>query len=352
MTKPFDILDHLGRFGAERSLSLRGPDAPGAFTTHVSQSVDRALADRALMHGQRAEAMLEALVVSLGEYRLLAREDGGRVFPTGQYIAPDFRIVLGDGRQWLIEVKNVYVEEPFGQSRTLFTRNYHAKLDAYARATGAELKLAVFWARWSLWTCVSPDRLVDANGSLTLDMMTAMKVNELAELGDMSIGTRSPLTLRLVMGPDRTSPIGEDGMVNAVIGGTAILSEDREVLDAVEREIAFTLMQHGQWVEQEPVPIIEGERLVAMEFTWAPEEASHQGFGFIGSLSRIFARYYAAHTLDEREVVQLRAPLRPGWFAPLTAPGYASEALPLWRFSLKPNYEPFEPATDNVGTAR
>lgn len=349
MSKPFDILDQLGRFGAQRNISLRDPNAPGAFADHVSQSVGRALADPALMHGQRAEAMFEALVVSLGEYRLLTREDGGSVFPTGRFVAPDFRVVLADGQHWLVEVKNVYEEEPFEQSRTLFRRDYHAKLDAYARATGAELKLAVFWARWSIWTLVSPDRLVDADGSLTLDMMTAMRVNEMAALGDMSIGTRAPLTLRLTMDPDRSGAIGDDGLVKAVIGGTSLRSEDREILDPVEREIAFTLMQHGQWVEQEPVPIIDGDRLVAMEFTWLPqEEEVDQGFDFIGSLSRIFAHYYAAHTLDDREVVQLRAPLRPRWFAPLIAPGHVSDALPLWRFSLKPNYGSADAAADDA----
>jgi hypothetical protein len=352
MSKPFDILDQLGRFGAQRNISLRDPSAPGAFADHVSQSVGRALADPALMHGQRSEAMFEALVVSLGEYRLLTREDGGNVFPAGQFVAPDFRVVLPDGRRWLVEVKNVYEEEPFEQSRTLFRRDYHAKLDAYARATGAELKLAVFWARWSIWTLVSPDRLVDADGSLTLDMMTAMRVNEMAALGDMSIGTRAPLTLRLIMDPDRSGAIGDDGLVKAMIGGTSLRSEDREILDPAEREIAFTLMQHGQWVEQEPVPIIDGDRLVAMEFTWRPqEEEVDQGFDFIGSLSRIFAHYYAAHTLDDREVVQLRAPLRPSWFAPLIAPGYVSDALPLWRFSLKPNYGSSDTAADDVGGA-
>ena len=45
------------------------------------------------------------------------------------------------------------------------------ELQAYARVTGGELKLAVFWDRWSLWTVVSPNEFVDQNGDLTLDMI-------------------------------------------------------------------------------------------------------------------------------------------------------------------------------------
>src|SRR6202035_2835589 len=127
---------------------------------HVNDAVSRILADPALMHGQRVEAMFEALLVSLGQFRLLKGEDNGRV-------------VLQDGVHWVIEVKNVYETDPFQQERRLMSREYYAKLAAYATATGAELKLAVFWARWSVWTLVSPDRLLDDAGDLKLDMRTA-----------------------------------------------------------------------------------------------------------------------------------------------------------------------------------
>lgn len=136
-----------------------------------------------------------------------------------------------------------------------------------------------------------------------------------------------------------TSLIGADGMVTVVFGESRFFSQDGELLEPQDREIAWMLMQHGQWEEQEPVPIIEENRLVAMEFSWAPAEESGQGFDTVGPLSRLFAHYYASHTLEDREVVQLLAPQRPGWFAPLQQRGYKSAALPLWRFTIQPNYE-------------
>jgi hypothetical protein len=344
--KSFDILSVLGKFGVDRKLSLLDPEAKQAFVTHISEAVDRALADPALMHGQRTEAMFEALLISLGEFRLLKPEDNGRVFPADCFSTPDFRVVLNDGAQWLIEVKNVYEADAFSQARKLMDRDYHGKLAAYAAATGAELKLAVFWARWSLWTLVSPDRLVDEAGDLTLDMMTAMRVNEFGRLGDMSIGTRAPLRLRLTTDAARTSPIGPDGRVEVVFGGSHLFCEDREILDPVEREIAWIFMQHGEWEGLEPEPIIDGNRLLAFEFRWAPREPSDQGFDFIGSLSRMFARYYAENTIKDRTIVQLRAPLRPGWFSPLIRRDHESQALPLWRFTLQPNYAPFSEPTE------
>jgi hypothetical protein len=340
MRKPFDLMDQLGKFAADRKLSLAAPEAKDVFAEHVRQSMSAGLGDQRLLHGQRTEAMFEALLVSLGRFKLLTREDNGRVFPEDAYLAPDFRVVLSDGRRWLVEVKNVYEADAFGQKRTLMNRGYHAKLAAYASATGGELKLAVFWARWSVWTLVSPDRLMDTDGNLELDMATAMTVDELGALGDMTIGTRAPLRFRLTADPARTSPIGPDGQATVVFSASQLFSEDREILDPVELEIAWTLIQHGEWIEQEAIPIVDGDTLLATEFSWAPREDGDEGkgFEFIGRLSRIFARYYAAHTLEESSVVQLRAPLRPNWFAPLHEHDRQSKALPLWRFTLQPNY--------------
>ena len=94
MAKSFGILGELGKFGAEHRLSLQDSGVKEAFALHVRDAVDRVLSDPALMHGHRAEAMFEALVVSLGEFRLLKAEDSGRVFPDDRLIVPDFRLVL------------------------------------------------------------------------------------------------------------------------------------------------------------------------------------------------------------------------------------------------------------------
>jgi len=145
--------------------------------------------------------MFESLLISLGDFQLLHAQDTGRLLPTDRFRAPDFRVMLQDGSHWLIEVKNVYEPDPFNQERRLFNREYYEALTAYAAATGAELKVAVFWARWAMWTLVSPERLLTANGDVHLDLMTAMRVNELSRLGDRMIGTRPPLVLRFNTAP-------------------------------------------------------------------------------------------------------------------------------------------------------
>lgn len=336
--KPFDLFAEFAKFGLERKLALTDAETRAAFGFHVAEAVDQALADPALLHGQRAEAMFEAMLASLGDFRLVKPEDGGRIISTEPHRVPDFRIVLKSGDQWLVEVKNIYIADPFRQQRKVMTQEYREQLEAYASATGAELKLAIFWARWSMWTLVAPGRFADANGHIVVDMPTAARVNELGALGDRTIGTRPPLRLRMLMDPNRTSAIGEDGQVLAVIGGTAMYCGEDEITDAAEQQIAWMFMQHGEWPGSEAVPIIEGDRLLAIDFNWEPEERQNEGFEMIGTLSRVFSRYFADATSRNGAIIQLRAPHRPGWFEPLIKPGYVSKALPLWRFQLKPSY--------------
>ncbi|QNM83319.1 hypothetical protein H8M03_02945 [Sphingomonas sabuli] len=338
MTKPYDLLAVAAAFGETRQMSLRDPKFREAFASHVEASLDEALDDPLLLHGQRTQAMFEALVFALGEVMLIKQEDGGRLFPSDRFRLPDNRIVLQGGEQWLVEVKNVYRHDPTIQrSNRLLRRPYLEAQQAYAAATGAKLKLAVYWARWSIWTLVSPEDFTDVNGDVSIDLHEAMRANELAELGDRTLGTRAPLRFRMVMDGEKTSPIAANGDVLITIGKAQLMAGERVIEDEIEREIASVLMEYGDWTCDGPLAQIEGDRLLSIDFVWEPEHATPgQGFDMVGTLSRMFARYYARKTLREGEVRQLRAPMRPGWFAPLTSGEMPQRVLPLWRFALKP----------------
>ena len=98
MSKPFDLFAEFAKFGVQERISLRDPYTASAFITHVKDAVVRALADPAFVHGQRAEAMFEAMLVSLGDYSLLKPEDVGRIYPDDRFCVPDFRVVCPQAR--------------------------------------------------------------------------------------------------------------------------------------------------------------------------------------------------------------------------------------------------------------
>ena len=336
--KPFDLFTEFAKFASMHQISLRDPKATMAFTNYVGESIDRTRSDPIRLHGQRAQAMFEAMLVSLGGYHLLKVEDTGRIYPEDRFKVPDFRLVLTDRTQWLIEVKNVYIADSNNQRRRLMRRAYLEKLKSYAACTGGLLKVAVYWAQWGFWTLVSPERLIDIDGNLTLDMHTALAVNELSRLGDRMIGTRPPLRLRLTVDPARTSSVGPDGKVEVTIARAQIYCGEDEVLDPVEEQIAWLLMRYGEWKESQPELLMDGDRPKTIELQWEPKVQENDGFEIVGSLSQIFTRYYAEQTVEDREVVQTLAPPRPKWFEPLVRSEYERKALPLWQFILQPNF--------------
>ncbi|MGB3845440.1 MAG: hypothetical protein WA940_06190 [Sphingopyxis sp.] len=338
MKKPFELLREISRFGAESGINLNDPSFRTAFGLHVADAVERAGRDPVLLQGYRAEAMFEAMVASFGHVQLIKQEDTGPGHASDKLKAPDFRIVLKDGTNWLVEVKNIYEKNPFRQRRTVLNRPYRRALQAYADATGGRLKLAVFWARWSIWTLVDPEELAPGDRPLTLDISNAVKANELAALGDQTLGIQAPLRLKLTMDPVRTSPIGADGFVQAVIAKAQLFSAERELFHPGDQRIAFTVMQYSDWISPDADAVVEGDRLIALEFQAAPEEPAYQGFELAGSLSRMFARYYADRTLADGKVVRILAPAQPEWFGSLRSENGVSR-MPVWRFIQQPNYD-------------
>jgi hypothetical protein len=80
----FDLLALLGRFTRERNISLRDPQSLEAFLAAAKEDLGSAVNIDTLMQGQRVENMFAALIVSLGQYKLLNREDNGDTHPAGQ----------------------------------------------------------------------------------------------------------------------------------------------------------------------------------------------------------------------------------------------------------------------------
>ena len=254
----FDLIAELAKFSAEHNISLRDPNTISVFTESVKESLNQALSIPTLLHGQRTQAMFEAMVVSLGEYSLFKTEDEGRVYPRTGYRVPDFRVVLRDGTQLLIEVKNYYGNDPICQIHRFMKREYRENMEKYATTTGAQLKLAVFWARWGLWTLVSPEAFVDVNGDTTLEMKKGMLANELSNLGDRVVGTQHPLRLQFTADPSKSSRIRADGKVEFTIEDVKYYCDKNEIYNPVERQIALTLMQFGEWEEDGPNLLLEG----------------------------------------------------------------------------------------------
>jgi hypothetical protein len=160
----------------------------------------------------------------------------------------------------------------------------------------------------------------------------------MAVLGDITIGTRFPLVLKFVADRSKARALSDNGEAQFTIGETRLYCAGEEIIDQEEKEIAFMLMLGGRWEEANPIAEMEGNLPAALVFECHPREDHHQGFEFIGSLSEIFSSLFAWRTSEDGRVSNLEIDVIPGQMADLIPKNYKGKALPLWRFTLKPNY--------------
>ena len=109
----FDLINAFAEFGRLEKISLSDPSiATEGFVERIRESVHGSLSNEALLHGLRTESMFEALVVSLGAVEFIKQEDSGEIYASDERLkTPGFRLVLSDGSQMLVEVKNCLSEE-------------------------------------------------------------------------------------------------------------------------------------------------------------------------------------------------------------------------------------------------
>jgi hypothetical protein len=167
-----------------------------------------------------------------------------------------------------------------------------------------------------------------------------MTQNEMAILGDYSIGTVYPLTLKLSAALDKPRDVSQDGKATMQVGAWEIRVGETLLEDTVEQNIAFYLMMYGRWdYDGGRVEFDEGGLPITTVHTVSPEEITpNQGFEIIGSLSSIYSQIYNSLTLKGDRVSRLNVN-NPMSLGPVIPRNLKKKQLPIWRFILQPNYQ-------------
>lgn len=291
------------------------------------------------MHGRRVEEMFGYVSASLGAVKAVKREDAGPllVATTDQVSVPDYRLILADGSEILVEVKNWHHRDPVRPIE--FKAKYLRALRRYGELFARPVYVAVYWSRWRQWSLIPLQQLVDvhAGSSVKLSMPDALADNCMYLLGDMSLATVFPLSTRLLVDSERISYSGTESQYRTTIREVEFFARDQKLEGESEKKIVWNFMLFGQWPEQEVTPIMEGEQLTALEFTISPTEPDEeQGFAIVSSLSSLASAQFNAQTVTEGGILRMyvRRVTKPTY--PIAGDKYASKALPLWRFTIKP----------------
>lgn len=334
----FDVLELFSTMGAEHGYDLKDPIAQNDFINCVRSSIESSKNNNIAIFGKRTETIFAYVVGALGKTALLKQEDSGDIyFSGGDVLAPDYRLTLDDKQQILVEVKNFHFKRP--ENKYLIKKYYYKKLKRYADVNCLELKFAIYFHGFNLWTLLSIDSFEEKNNSYTIGIDRAMACSEMAMLGDRMIATTPDLELHLLADPKEASKIDDSGSAPFITRVVKIYCAGNEIIDEQEKKIAFHLIQYGTWIEKEVKAIIDNNKLHGMKFIYTPEEKQEQGFTMIGNLSTMVTNGFKIHTVKNGDVVALKLSQDPAVFKVMIPQDYKGKQLPLWRFELKADPE-------------
>lgn len=346
-----DALELAARLAVQDGRGLAEFLARGADPAAIQHALDQARSP-VRMHGRRAEEMFGYVVAALGAAEAVKREDAGALLVRdGVRVAvPDFRLVLRDRREVLVEVKNWHragVDTPVRLSRS-----YLGALAAYGDLFARPVYVAVYWSRWRVWSLHPVAELLDAAArAVPLTFLHAVPASHMALLGDESLATVFPLTLRLEVAAERRGGDAGNTTYAITVRQVRYLARGTELLDRTERRIAWNFMLHGRWGETGPTPVMDGDNLTAIEVVFRPHDVpsgddahpadASPGFAIVAAASSLASAQFDAATTHGGEITRIhldRVPEPPHVAAapPTRGPGRSTAGLPLWRFRLEP----------------
>ena len=332
------LFDAMGR---KYGFGMHDEDATDQFLRNISKSLETHKSNPIVLHGRRSEEMFGFVAASLGKCRLIKQEDEGEVYvgdPQATKI-PDYRIVTSSGEEFLVEVKNFYQKKdptlPY-----VVKNDYRGKLLQYGGLANRPIKLAIYWNLWNIWTLTDLERLQKSDKDPFLDMYHAMKWNEMATLGDATIGTKSPLTFRLTADPTKKIELKANGEVFFITKSAELRCNGTLIENENEKGVAFYLMLYGRWPAEGPALIATTGKPQGVEWRFEPVEPKPDSeFEMAGTLSGMIARQFDQLTVSEGAVERLTPANEPGSLGLLIEENYRGEQLPLWRFTVQPNYK-------------
>jgi len=334
----FGAFDLFSNLAAEHGFKLDDADSQQDFIEKVRNTFECSKNNKIIIYGKRIEALFAYVVGALGEAALLKQEDEGSLYYIGEdIIVPDYRIILKDSSQYLVEVKNHHSENIYDEF--VVKKDYYQKLRKYSDLCNVDLKFGIYFSVPNKWALISIDAFNERDDSYTIDFASSIAKSEMALIGDRTIGTRPDLELQLLTNSNEANEIDKDGKAVFTTREINIYSAGHKISDSLEKEIAFYLIQFGDWEEKQAEAIIERGKLLGMRFIFAPHIETEDNFSLIGTLSTMISNMFKQHTVVDGKVIAVDSHLDPERFKVFIPTHYKGKELPLWRFTIQPNHD-------------
>lgn len=333
----FATLDLFDAIAQRTGLKLDEAASEEGFFSLLRGSLARSRSNPAVIHGRRIETMFEYVVASLGKCVLIKREDTGEISSSIEGVTPpDFRLVLSGGLEIFVEVKNCHRRDP--NYRYKLTPKQVGGLEAYARAFGRELFIAIFWSQWKKWTLTRVSDFQVEGPRFSMSFLEAIQRNRMVVVGDALIATEPPLAIRVFPDPTKLASVDSSGLSSFTAGSIEFYCNNRRIDDPFEQQLALYFMLYSEWVTAEPRVGVSNNMPTGAELIVHPSERTEgQVFEMLGSLSDMIARRYNELTAPEGCVVRLSPMAEPDTLGVLIPETYQGKSLPLWIFTMNPH---------------
>ena len=346
--EPFELYTTLGRI---HNYQLGNPVHNKAFLERIEVSLKSSQNDAQLIHGKRMEVLFGLMAAGFGACKLVKVEDSGEMFSEDEITAPDYLLILENGKKIFVEVKNSNIKDM--HRSYILKKSYAAKIERYGELHDIPVYYAIHYRNMNnKWTLQPLTSFIENDDHYSTDIIRSLATNEMYLIGDMHIGTRPSLTLELIADIDKSISAHTDN------GGTFIPKEYKvycgkeEISDDTERKIANYLMQYGDWSEGTPnVVLNEDGKMNSISITLSPEipeNFERNGFDFIGVLSTMVTKEFNAQTTQGEEIKTIDTNLEPNDFSVKIPSDYKGGTLPLWRISMLPNLDYKESSGDGL----
>ena len=213
----FEVIDLFTAMGREHGYKLTVEEDAKDFIERIGKSLKASKANPNLLSGKRVESLFAPVAGALGNCSLIKQEDSGEVFSTEQNIqAPDYKVILKDGSQYFIEVKNCHFSNL--KSFYPFNKTYIEKLENYADLHATPLLFAVYFSHQNKWTLLSKSSLIEQKNRYVTDFLNSISQNEMSLLGDRTIGTEPDLIVELIADASKDKSISGKGISVDMLG--------------------------------------------------------------------------------------------------------------------------------------
>lgn len=332
----FDVIALFSEMASHHNYKIDSEEARNDFLARVKESINHSTNCDTKIYGHRTENLFCYVAGALGKALLIKQEDAGSAYTKEHDIQPaDYRITLDNKKQILVEVKNCHAKKMGFKFK--IKQSYLSKLQKYAELNSIELKLAIYFSSFGIWSLLSISSLVNEGDFLSIDLPAALAKSEMASLGDCKIGTEPNLEIHLLTGEGEEQEINAAGEAPFIAREIKIYSNHRELTKESERNIAFHLMRFGDWVEVENDCIVVENKLKGIRLAYGPTDQTEPNFSLIGDLSTMITKGFNEYTTNNGEVTSLKPTVEPGTFSIAIPNDYNSKDLPLWRFIIQPN---------------